>query len=247
MSRSLGLRGPDAPDDRDRKFSAHRAATGPIPLSASVDDAHVVAKDQGNTSSCVGQATAQALRLAYLKRGIACPDLSALFVYRLARNIDGTTNDDGSFLRSGAQAVQKLGCAPEFSWPFNEAEVNTEIPFSAQHDAFDRAGVRRYYRIAAGDTDGIKRAIAAGLSVTGGWDVDQAFVSSDGQSIIDVQNQSSIAGGHAMCVCSYANDVFGILGSWGSNYGHSGRIKVTKGFMAAGSDFWVFDTQGDAP
>lgn len=244
IQRGLGLRGPDVPDPRDRPFAAHPASAASIPAAASVDVASVHPKNQLQTSSCVGNAWSQALRLAYLATGVECPELSALYVYRIARNIDGTTGDDGSFLRSGAQAVQKLGCAPESEWPFAESKIADQPTFQMEHAAFDRDGVRRYYRIAAGDTNGVRKAIAAKLPVVAGWDVDNAFCSSDGTQLIDVQNQADIAGGHAIAIVGYrADGTFDLINSWGQ-WGHNGRFRVTEGFMAAGTDLWALSLGG---
>jgi C1A family cysteine protease len=239
--RGLGYKR-DVTDDRDHLFSAHPLSSDPIPPSASVDVATVAPKDQLSTSSCVGNSWAQALRLAYIKQGVECPELSALFVYRIARNLDGTEGDEGSQLRSGARAIQKLGCSPEASWPFSESKINDQLSFSAEHDGFDRDGKRRYYRIAAGDTDGVKRALAAGLPVVGGWDVSNEFCSSDGKQVFDVQDQNDIAGGHAIAIVGYVGDVFTLFNSWGPDWGfHNGRFHVTKGFIAAGTDLWALD------
>jgi len=237
---------PDAPDARDHLFSAHRASAAFLPSAATVDRPDVDAKNQGGTSSCVGQAVAQALRLSYLARDVVCPELSARSVYRLARNIDGTESDGGTYLRSGCYAVQRLGCATEDACPFSAAEVDDQLPFRALHSSFDRGGTRRYYRIAAGNPDAVRRAIAAGFPVVGGWSVDEAFVQSDGRGI-QGPVLGDIIGGHAMCIVGYVDELFTVLGSWGSEYGHDGRIQVTRSFVAQGTDLWALDTDGDAP
>src|SRR6185436_13931099 len=183
----------------------------------------------------------QALRLAYLKRGIDCPELSALFLYRFARNLDATAGDDGTYLRSGARVVRELGCSAESAWPFAEVQVNAQPPFSADHDASDRSGVRAYYRITPGDSDGVRRALAAGLPVVGGWQVDEDFVRGDGRGIIDVQDRTRIAGGHAMAIVGYEPGEFRLLNSWGPFFGEYGRLRVTDGFVRSGTDLWALD------
>lgn len=245
-TRGLGYK-QDRPDSRDHAFSLHPAAALALPISASIDVATVEPKDQLATSSCVGNCWAQALRLAYLARGLVCPELSAAYVYRLARNIDGTNGDEGSYLRSGAAAVQRLGCAPEASWPLREETINDQVPFSAQHAGFDRKGSRRYYRIPAGDSDSVRRALAARLPVVGGWQVDHAFVEGDGRGLIDVQDQTSLAGGHAIAIVGYAADgTFTLINSWGPFFGLYGRFQVTEGFVESGTDLWALDTNGVA-
>ena len=50
-----------------------------------------------------------------------------------------------------------------------------------------------------------------------------------------------------MTIVGYVDELFTILGSWGSGYGHDGRIEVTRSFVAQGTDLWALDTDGDAP
>jgi C1A family cysteine protease len=249
-ARGLGYR-KDARDPRDRLFAAHRASSGPVPDHASVDVPGVAPKDQRSTSSCVGNAWAQAVRLAYLAAGKPCPELSALDVYRLARNLDGTAGDDGTYLRSGGAAVRKLGVSTEAAWPFDEARVNAQPPFSARHSAFDLSGARGYYRLAEGDVGAVQRALAGGLPVVAGWQVSEVFRSSDGRSLVDVQ-QAPIAGGHALCVVGYdtaaanISPSFTLCNSWGAGWGFNGRFHATADFVTSASDVWAVDVRGAA-
>jgi C1A family cysteine protease len=256
--RSLGYKR-DVPDARDRLFAVHRATAAPIPEFATVDRADVAPKDQGNTSSCVGNAWAQAMRLAL---GSSCPELSALDVYRIARNIDGTTGDDGTFLRSGGDAIRQLGVALESAWPFDEAQVNAQPTFGARHSAYDLSGDRGYHRIADAAVADWQRALASGLPVVAGWTVSNDFVSADGRSVIGPQAGLAPAGGHAICCVGYGSSahfsstipgfvpdrdyplLLELVNSWGAAYGYNGRILVTPEFVAEATDAWAVDAAG---
>lgn len=258
--RGLGYKR-DKPDARDRLFAAHAASAAPIPDFASVDVPSVAPKNQGQTSSCVGNSEAQALRLAYLRRGIACPELSAMSIYRGARNIDGTNTDEGTQLRSGMQAVTTVGVALESAWPFDEHAINSQLPFSALRSAYDRHGKRGYHRIAEGNVDDWCRALAGGLPCVSGWDVTEVFCSSDGRHVVDVQ-QGAMAGGHAIACIGYGSSshlaatmpgvsfaksyprLFVLVNSWGHEWGFSGRFFATPEFVADASDSWVVDVGG---
>ena len=235
---------PDLPDPRDLPFSAIRSALAPaIPLAASVDDPRVLIKDQTITSSCVGQAWAVGIRLAYLKAGVACPDLSALFLYRLARTLDGEDRDDGTYLRSAARVAMKLGAAREADFPFDAAKVNDAIGLGALHSGHDLRGIRGYYRIDTGDVDGVRLAIANGYPVVAGWDVDQTFMDWDGRRPIP-GTLGRVLGGHALALYGYEEDgTFGFRNSWGIGWGRAGHGVATEAWVARARDVWAVDVE----
>ncbi len=242
-TRRFGYR-KDPADARDRTF---RALLGPIadeppPPSASVENMNVFPKDQGGTGSCVGQAWSQALRLAYLSAGIDCPELSALFQYFSNRaEWNGQHADEGSYLRSGAAAAMKFGCATEQAWPFFEAKVNVEPGWTAFKSAHDRRGVRSYHRVEA-SPDEVRRAIASGRPVVGGWQVDDAFMDYSGVGLIKRADPDRVLGGHALPITAYESDgTFRVLNSWGFSWGKSGYGICDEGFIRSGTDLWVVD------
>lgn len=229
---------PDAPDSRDRMFSAFLPRTLALPRSATVWDSSCAIKDQAGTSSCVGQALSQGLRLAYLHRGEPCRELSARFAYRVALTVDGSNSDGGTRIRSAMDGVKRAGCATEHQWPFSESEILQPLGLSAATSAFDRKGLRGYYRIAAGDVDGIKHAVANGYPVVGGWQVSRSFMGWDGAYPIGAQT-TDIVGGHALCVVGYDGDVLTLCNSWSSSWGRHGMALVTRDFAAQAGDVWA--------
>jgi hypothetical protein len=240
--RGLGYK-PDPSDDRDRKLGSllGALAESPPPARASVEHPDVRPFDQGMTSSCTGQAIAQAVRLAYLRDGVACPKLSALDAYYRGRaEYGGQGNDDGSYLRSVVRAVVQGGIADERAWPFNEHDVNRNPNMLARRSAFDRKGARGYYRMESGDVDGVRRAIAAGHPVIGGWQVDEAFLDWYGNGVIS--GQVMTVGGHAVCVTSYdADGTFRFINSWSVGWGVGGYGVCDDMFIAAGIDLWALE------
>jgi papain like protease len=237
--RAYGYR-PDRHDPRD--FSLGRAS-GPAPVAASVWRPECLIKDQLQSSSCVGQAVSQALRLAYLYHGTECPELSALDVYEEARRLAGETADDGTEIRLAIKAVQKIGVCAESFWPMSMARVNLPLTPNAIRAGFDRRGVRRYYRIAAGDTAGVRRAIASGCPVVGGWSVTRGFEEwSATDAPIEAQRPPYL-GGHAMAVVGYDHGVFMLANSWGPKWGAAGQCAVTEGFAARATDVWALDVR----
>lgn len=237
---------PDPPDvgDEKHKLSARLGARAesPPPASASVKHASVGPKDQGGTSSCTGQAVAQAVRLAYLYAGEECPELSALWTYFNARaEYGGERSDDGSFLRTAIKGgVVRMGIPPETAWPMLDYRVNMQPGPNAYRQAYDRKGVRGYHRIESGDVDAVRRAIASGFPVVGGWQVGEDFVNWNGQGVIS--GQTMIVGGHAMPIVAYnADGAFELLNSWGWTWGRNGYAVVDDMFIAAGQDLWAVE------
>ena len=246
MTRGLGCR-PDPADDRDQMIGLLGAiASSPPPSRGSVSDPRVGPKDQAGTNSCTGQAAAQGLRLAYLAAGLECPELSALDPYYRGRaEWGGQRVDDGSYLRATVKALQHGGCAGERDWPFSERAVNRRPSWAAARSAFDRRGLRGYYRCYS--PDDVRRAIAGGYPVIGGWEVDRAFVEHEGSGAIDVP-RGEIVGGHAIVLEDYTADgTFGLLNSWGHSWGTNGRARVTEAWVASGRDLWALDVRMEAP
>jgi C1A family cysteine protease len=240
--KGLGYK-PDKPDTRDSRFAVRLGtlAESPPPASASVKNTDVGPKNQSQTSSCTGQATSQAVRLAYLWSGNDCPELSALFAYYMGRaEYGGETSDDGSYLRTVIKGVTQLGIPDEQAWPFADERVNRHPNYAAYRAAYDRKGVRGYHRIDPGDVDGVRRAIASGYPVVGGWQIDEGFLNWNGGPVIS--GQVMPIGGHALPVVAYGADgTFELLNSWGPGWGRSGYAVVDDMFIAAGQDLWAVE------
>jgi hypothetical protein len=239
MSRGLGCL-PDPEDARDLPLAARLGAIARSapPSSATVVHTDVRPKDQGGTNSCTGQACAQGLRLSYLAAGLACPDLSALDPYYRSRaEWGGQRVDEGSYLRTTVKAVQHAGCSTEDAWPFSAQVVNRRPSWAAARSAFDRRGLRGYYRCFS--PDDVRRAIAARYAVIGGWDVDEAFLDHGGRGVIEPP-RGEIVGAHAVVIPDFAADgTFGLLNSWGPFWGRDGWARVSEEWIARGRDVWA--------
>lgn len=241
---------PDPVDERDYPLTKllGALAESPPPASASVEHPDVGPKDQGSTSSCTGQAWAQAVRLGYLRQGLECPELSALHAYFANRaEFGGQRFDDGAYLRTGAAALVKFGIADEASWPFDEGKVNVEPGIAAFRSAIDRKGARRYHRVNLQNPDDVRRAIAAGFAVVGGWSVDEAFMDYDGIGVIGAPDPKRILGGHALPCVAYGTDgTFKVLNSWNASWGMGGCGICTEEWLVSGTDGWVVDIRGES-
>lgn len=235
--------------DRPLPASVKKASAAPLligaaapPPSASVGSPLVGPKWQSATNSCLGMSAAQAFRLSCLHKGIACPDLSGLFPYKLGRASMGLEDEDiGMSFEAMATAVERFGIASEESWPFSLLRANARPSGTALHDAYDRRGLRGYYAIDRSDSQGVRLALAKGYAVVGAWAVDRMFGVDSGPRLIDKPDRD-IAGNHSMVVEDYAPDgSFGILNHYGDSWRDGGRCRFTEDYMKASLGYLIFD------
>lgn len=237
MTYRLGCRR-DKPDTRDRLFGELGHSTA-VPASSSLQDHVIQVLDQGDTSSCVAHAWAQALRIADMVAGVKNPPLASReFIYYGARKFDGQdpVTDDGTELRSAAKAITKFGRPPETAWPFRPNQINAQPSWEAFREGYDAKGPASYYRLTT--TAEIKQAIAAGKPVVGGVNVGESIESYTG-GIYDPSPSEPSIGGHALCFIAYDPSCFTIVNSWGTSYGEGGFIRVSPRWAAQFSDLWA--------
>lgn len=239
--RALGYL-PDPPDTRDRPASAMLPA-GAAPASS--DNRELIASvlDQGSYSSCVANATMQAVRASHIHQGdLDAPLGSRLFTYYYARRGHAAeTRDAGTFVRSAFNAISKLGFPREEDWPYH-VPVNQAPGLETLRDAFDQRRPTEYFRIDEQGplrVDAAKRALAAGHLIVFGTDIDASFFEVKGE-IVGVP-AGPIVGGHAMCVVDHSGDVFRVVNSWGTEWGMEGFWSMSADYLAwqGTRDLWL--------
>lgn len=225
-----------------KSLSTLIGSTSVLPSFGSVRSALVGPKWQSATDACLGMAAAQAFRLSALARGIPCPDLSGLYPYKLGRASMGLEDTDAGMSFEGLMtASERFGFASESVWPFNLMRVNARVSGTALHDGYDRRGVRGYYRIDAGDADGVRRAIDKKIAVVGAWAVDKMFQLDSGPELIDTPDRD-IVGNHAMVIEDFAPDgSFGLLNHYDTSWRNGGRCRFTEQYTRSSLGFIAFD------
>src|SRR5689334_23996249 len=121
---------PDRPDPRDygpahknltpvlgRTQDAIAEAAVALPVRVDLTPYFPAVFDQGSLNSCTA-ATSAAL-IGFFEKKALGRDVSpsVMFLYKLERNLLGTTGDAGAYLRTGMQALRAFGAPPETSWP----------------------------------------------------------------------------------------------------------------------------------
>ena len=253
-ARGLGYKR-DLHDPRDYKARLLFGARRGLPMeSLELVGCLVGVKDQGDTSSCVGQAISTAIDARLRRTGRwDAPRASSLAVYTYARALERAAASDslldmGSYPRLAMKGLREWGVATEDRWPFDLTQVNAELPWDVmQQSAAWR--VTSWWRI---DSTGKERvedvcqALAAGYPVVFGTEVDAAFMAYDGKGPLQAGDRAHTLGGHMMCLLGYTTEngarVLRGVNSYGLGWGDRGLFWAGEGFVMdpAASDFYVF-------
>jgi C1A family cysteine protease len=85
-------------------------------------------EDQGSLKSCSAFAGIALLEYFTNRTSGRYTDLSAMFLYKAARNLMQVEGDRGSSLRETMKVMEKFGVPPDRYWPYNSDQVNEEPP-----------------------------------------------------------------------------------------------------------------------
>jgi C1A family cysteine protease len=221
-------------------------------------------RDQGNLKSCsafVGTALLEYFTHRYQDR---YTEVSPLFLYKVTRNLMGTTDDIGSSLRATMKAMATFGVAPEEYWPYEETKVNVE-PSAICYSLAEKYQALKYFRL---DYAGIsqemllfqiKAVLAAGFPCGFGVTLySSAYKSATlKQGIIPYPNVNldKQIGGHAFVAVGYDNyrviphadpqkpssqGAFLIRNSQGTEWGIKGYAWLPYDYVMEGltADWW---------
>ena len=231
--KGLGYK-PDAADERDYKYGAAAAPDLPGELSTAPDLSSYVGRvrDQGSTSSCVGQALAAAIEITSLARDGAPLHASAQWLYTVAREAEGrkTIADDGSFPRLAMQAANLRGVLPERSFPFSAETIEQRPAPSASVSAYDLRGLR-FYRVdsyGSERVDALDDALRRGCAVLFGGPVSAQYQHNEGDPI---DTMGTSIGGHMQCLVRCGTSPL-VLNSWGVLWGDRGYSHWTRDLVA---------------
>lgn len=240
----------DAHDARDWNASARFGAVKGLPSAAlGLRDFVRRVSDQTITSSCVGQALARAIDIRLRKLGFDGPEPSAMALYTGARSVDrGVLRDEGCYPRDAMRFSRDIGVPRENVWPFDPAKVNDKLPWHVHQDA-SRFLLFQWWRIYASGqqrSDAVAQAIASGFPVIFGLELDAAFFSYSGGTIMALGSERR--GGHMLCILGYRERADGtreflILNSWGTGWGEGGFCWMHEDVLESSraSDFYVIE------
>jgi len=225
---------PSPPDERD--FKSLRKLSAPVTLPSSLRvSPKIPVYNQQNAGSCVGNGCCEGFRYEVAQLvGNFDFEPSRLFVYWNARDIDGSTNDDGgTYIRSGFKAMNKNGLCLEKFHPYDDslAAVVKKPSLEAYENGLKNVTVK-YARVDQNET-AIKQTLVSGAVVVFGFTVYDSFFGSwsetTGMMPLPKKNEG-IQGGHCEIIIGYddSKKAFLVQNSWGTDWG-KGAIKGEGG------------------
>jgi C1A family cysteine protease len=238
----------DLPDARDHQYSAPMPVLGVLPLSVDLRPKCPPVYDQGQLSSCTGNAIAGAVQFDRANQGLM-PDYvpSRLFIYYNERVIEGTVNTDkGAQIRDGIKSVATLGVPPETDWPYVIAKVVRKPPAKAFKDAL-HSRAASYSSLVQSPTQ-MKGCLASGYPFVFGFAVYESFESPEvaKSGIVPMPNLATekMIGGHAVLAVGYDDkqQCFIARNSWGPGWGMKGYFTIPYAYLMdpnLADDFWT--------
>lgn len=240
----------DAPDPRDRPFSAVvNVPALAAPAKFSNRDLVASVLRQGSIGSCVIHSCAQAIRM--VEQRIAgdkpAPELlSRLWGYYNSRVQHGDeSRDTGTYIRLTIKALNQLGRPPEHVWPYDVSKYTEKPPLDSYRYAHDfrKANYARIWESGETRKAETMTALAARKPVVFGTAVGQSFLSVKSIDPIPPPVDEPIIGGHAMCAIGYDAEGVEIVNSWGTGWGEAGYGRISWEYFLwhRTLDIWVID------
>ena len=194
-------------------------------------------EDQGDLNSCTANAVAGAYEyLVKRHKGIEDYDVSRLFIYYNARDIDDCTHEDeGCVISSAIESLQEYGACSEDSWPYDEEDVNEEPDEDAYTEAEDfLVEENQYVEL---DLKSWKTALAQGHPIIFGLNLFSSFDKHKKPGLVPPPTGKEVTredhGGHAMLCVGYSDPdrLFIVRNSWGSDWGDEGYCYIPYDYM----------------
>lgn len=205
--------------------------------------------NQGPVNDCVANAWCDMMEILEGIDTGKVEQLSRLFLYWTSRYYTGDTDkDDGTYLRSAATQLNKIGIIDEKWIPYTGS---TDVVYkSPELDLYTMASNNRlagFYKPESLNPDGLlselELAVRADHPFVFGVDVNGAFEAYGGGGAVFTRPDSDIKGSHAMiCVgVGYDGSKRWWLwrNSWGSGWGDGGHVKVDDDYLLSIGDIWI--------
>jgi len=228
------LPNPMPADHRD--FSVSRvklySAAFALPESVFLDEWLGPVRDQGNEGSCTAQASAGDLDFQLRKydqrfrsNPDSAPTISAQFIYRMSRVMDGSASSDaGSDGRTTCKVLNQYGACTEASWPYVAGDILRDpTPDELAEALRYRLGAYHFlYTV-----DDMKRCIASEYCFRLGMAVYESFEEKTAATTVyQPKHGEALLGYHETLVKGFDNKKFGgafsVRNSWGKDWSVSG-------------------------
>ncbi len=236
----------DPPSDKDYDFDRIRDKC----TALGFNDEYIIPEftpisNQNPLNSCTANAALDALEiLTGLENANDVVQLSRLFVYWNARELDGNTaTDDGTYIRLVFDCIMKFGVCPENMWPYVPQNVYTKPGLMCYRVANDNqlSGFFRINTLGQDRGNDIEAAIRFNHPVVLGIPVGTEFINYTGANTV-FEAPKNPKGNHAIIVTGVRNNggEFYIRNSWGDNWGLNGHAWLSYDYIVNNArDLWV--------
>ncbi|MBW4578129.1 MAG: C1 family peptidase [Tildeniella nuda ZEHNDER 1965/U140] len=247
----LGSYRPDKKNPHDKKYKSSRS-TVDLPSQVDLRPYMTPVENQGNSNSCTANAMAGAYE--YLAKRIkgSAHDVSRLFIYYNARDLDGAIDsDEGTYLRSCIKVLKKYGTCAETTWPFDLQRI-FEPPHESAYSEATNFLIEDAYRVDI-DLNAMRQCLADGYPFTFGLDLFSSFQKAGSKGLVPMPDPETEQhdGGHAMLCVGYSDEdkVFIVRNSWGEGWGDRGYCYIPYDYMTnpdLNGDLWAIRHVADA-
>ena len=232
------------PDDA-KQFES--SLTEELPPSVDLRPHLTPVEDQGDTNSCVANATAGAFEYLIKQHTGTNYDVSRMFIYYNARKLeDDDIEDEGTAIHDAVDSLKKYGVCAEKTWPFDINRVNAK-PHANAYDEADEAMVDQLEQVST-DLDTWRQCLAEGRPIIFGTVLFDSFDKArKGKVPLPTEKETTRGkhGRHAMLCVGYsdADELFIVRNSWGTKWGDNGYCYITYEYLMNddynSGDSWV--------
>jgi C1A family cysteine protease len=231
------------PDQRDQVFGG---VLGPACPPSDMRLLMPPVYDQGEISSCTGNACAAAIAYARSMQGLPTFTPSRLMLYYDARALEGTTSVDcGAQIRDVIKGAAIHGACDEANWAYEPSGVTAR-----PSDAAYAAGMKDRaigYKAVPQNLDFIRLCLSGGDPIVFGMSIYQSFESDEvaRTGIVPMPGMNeAMLGGHAVLAVGHNDDrqVIIVRNSWGEDFGDSGYFYLPYQYVTSpnlASDLWT--------
>ncbi len=228
----LGGYRPEKQNSKDKKYSASHDRQ--LPPRVDLRSYMTPVENQGSSNSCTANAMAGAYEYLTNRSLGQSADVSRLFIYYNARELDGDcSQDQGTYLKSCVKVLRKHGACSENTWSFNLDQI-LEQPSKQAYEEAANFRVEDAARVEI-DRHTMQSCLSEGYPFAFGLQLFSSFQQAGSTGLVPMPDPDNEKhdGGHAMLCVGYSDvdQVFIVRNSWGTDWGEQGYCYIPYDYM----------------